>query len=244
MIPELSICIATYDKPRYLERVLQSIVRQEVSVPYEIIVADDSSPSDETQQVCQTLRARYLRIEGEPAYGNPAKARNAAYKAARGNVLICQSDDVEHQGNAISFLLDILNKKSNCFALATVVNVSWDGKPVQKPLYTFVGPNQRRPLFFLGAVLRKHVYAIGGNDEGFIKQGRDDVFFSQCLIYGQGLEPIYSPDALGHHLDHPRPDGAIASPESMSYYRKRLQEIQAGKPWQAIGGPWAYESEE
>lgn len=231
-----SICIAAYGKPLHLKRTLQSIYKQKPSFAYETIVVDDGTPDDSIRDICSLFPdVCYIRHNREPGYTNPAIARNLAYQRATGEILICQSDDVEHQGNTIQSLVNELHPGS--FVIAHVLNTDESGTPVANPLVEFTGPNHRRPLFFLGSVYRNDVYAIGGNSEDFVTPGREDVFFSQCLIYGQKLQPMFSTRAIGHHLNHDRPGGTAApSQEASLLYKRKLKEISDGLiAW--VGGP-------
>ena len=168
---------------------------------------------------------QYQRIDREPTYRNPAKARNIAYRLAQGKIIIAQSDDVEHRGDAVEILVQELQPRQ--FVLANVFNVDLNGIPTacHGNWIELIGPNgrARRPLFFLGALWRKDLYTIGGCDEEFVATSREDVWFSDCLIHGLGLQPYFSTQAVGHHLDHSRPKNLaeLTAPSRELYQRKR-----------------------
>jgi glycosyltransferase involved in cell wall biosynthesis len=237
-----SICVSTYDRPEILRRVLGSIFSQKPPFEYEVIVVDDAGPSS-SEEVCKQYPVIYKRIEREPGYRNPAIARNVAYKTAQGEVLICQSDDVIHgSGKVIQHLVEEL--KAGEFLLATVWNVDVDGQVTglkQWPhIRQIVGPKNQRPLFFLGAVYRKDMCAIGGCDEDFIDPGREDVWLAQCLIHGRGLRPRYSA-VEGFHNDHERPAHLLDYyARSMALYERKLASAQAGLTHFHGGDPWPY----
>jgi glycosyltransferase involved in cell wall biosynthesis len=105
--PTLSVLIPFYNNHGLLPECLQSIREHITSVSFEIIIADDGSPD-----------TRFLRTLADPAVtvlylekqSGPAKARNAAIAAARGDfILFVDSDDVLtrdpaaliHQANAL-----------------------------------------------------------------------------------------------------------------------------------------------
>lgn len=48
--PKVSVCVVTYNQEQYIAQCLQSIVEQEVSFNFEIIVSDDGS-TDDTQKI-------------------------------------------------------------------------------------------------------------------------------------------------------------------------------------------------
>jgi glycosyltransferase involved in cell wall biosynthesis len=91
---ELSVVIATRNKAQYLSQTLESIVWQKPPFNYEIIVVDDGS-TDATQSVCERNFVNYIRLE-KKQYTNPANAQNVGFKAAKGKVIVTQSDDVVH----------------------------------------------------------------------------------------------------------------------------------------------------
>ena len=134
MAIKASICLSTYNKPTYLNRVLASIDCQSPPFDFEVVVVDDGSSDLSTESVClaySNLNLRYYRINRESTYRNPSVARNVAYRMVDGEVLILQSDDVVHIGPAISKLVELLEnpiEKSDfnrSFIIATVYNVDF-----------------------------------------------------------------------------------------------------------------------
>jgi glycosyltransferase involved in cell wall biosynthesis len=239
-----SICMSTYDRPDILRRTLDSIFVQDVPFSCEVIVVDDGSPDQRlTMAICveEYPLVRYARIDRPPSYRNPSAARNAAYKMAEGDVLICQSDDVMHRGNVVQQLVEYLQDGE--FLLATVWNVDKSGDVVGikrwPNIRQLTGPMNRRPLLFLGAVWREDMYAVGGCDEEFVDPGYDDDWLAKCLIRGRGLTPKYV-TAEGYHQDHNRPETLtdLYRRSAIVYYRK-IADAEAGRiPWQTSGGPW------
>ena len=237
-----SICIATYDRPEILRRVLNSIFSQKPNFEFEVIVVDDAGPSS-SEEVCKQYPVIYKRVEREPGYRNPAIARNMAYKMATGEILICQSDDVIHGSNTVIQRL-VEELKEGEFLLATVWNVGVDGKVIglkQWPhIKQIVGPKNPRPLFFLGSIFRKDMYAIGGCDEDFIDPGREDVWLAQCLIHGRKLRPKFS-QIEGLHRDHGRPAHLLDYyARSMMLYERKLAAARSGLAPFHGGNPWPY----
>jgi glycosyltransferase involved in cell wall biosynthesis len=231
-MPKCSVVIATHNKPIELARVLQSIERQKADC--EVIVVDDGSVGAATRDACKGVT--YYRIERESVYRNPCVARNYGYRRASGDIIICQSDEVIHEGNAIEKLCELPEGE---FHLATVYNQSFDtnGEPYgTRELY--VGADNQRPLFFLGSTWRKDLYAVGGNCESFQNYaGYDDDFFAMCLIEN-GLEPIYRTDVIGIHQDHPRPALRQLYKRSKAIFVQRIRECRESGQWTAKGGSW------
>jgi len=232
-----SICIATHDKPEPLRRVLDSIYIQQPPFAFEVIVVDDGPSTVATAEVCRGYEwVHYIRRRWDNEYRNPAPARNAAYRRARGEIIICQSDDVVHRGEAIEQLVEEM--APGRFVLATVLNTDemlrpkGCGHPRNPGLVELCGPKGRRPLFFLGAVYRSDLYAVGGNDERFIAPGREDVWFVDCLTKGRGLEPFFG-SARGCHLHHERPPVEAFAPSHDVYRSVVVQGV-----WHTPSAPW------
>ena len=247
----VSICIAAHGKPAYLLRTLESIYRQPAAWDFdavETIVVDDRSEDDEIREVCEAFPAQYVRLDGPPDYRNPSRARNEAYKRASGDVIIAQSDDVVHvTEDAVERLTSELTPGH--FVIATVYNTDFDGRrvpgnlenPEYAPLVCYTGLKNPRPFFFLGALYRRDLYAVGGNDEEFTAPGREDDWFAQCLVRGCGLKPVWSPTIVGHHLQHKHLGTKEASAPSYALYRRKYADASSGRiAWQAAGGSWPY----
>lgn len=229
-----SIVMATRNKCTRLQKTLESIRKQKPSVEYELVVVDDGS-TDKTLEVCTQYKVdKYIRLDNK-VFRNPSVARNTGYKAASGEIIIAQSDDVIHiTNNSIERLT--LDLKHGEFIIATVWNYFFE-KRKRGVLYTGLG--NQRPFFFLGSLWRKDLYAVGGNDEEFTTPGFDDDWFGDCLIKGLGLKCIYSSRIEGHHQDHERSSFQRNHSVSKGIYEKKIDKAKKGEIlWQASGGPW------
>jgi glycosyltransferase involved in cell wall biosynthesis len=204
----ISIALATRNKAYFLKRTIESIARQEPPFSFELIIADDGS-DDNTREIvesfenCKKLNLKYVFLENNK-YRTPSWARNASYKIATGEIMIIQSDEVIHGKK--DTIKQLAKLKKDTFNIATVYDTKVDKNcnPVGgKILYT--GKTERRPLFFLGSILREYVYAIGGNSLRFPEPCCEDIWFADCLIKGQSLKPEFRSDILGYHQTHCRP---------------------------------------
>ncbi len=92
----ISVCIATYNRPKWLRGALASLEQQTNSY-FEVIVVDDGSSDPAVKILRQKLkplfRARNWHwIKTEECYG-PAAARNHAAEIARGDYFLFMDDD-------------------------------------------------------------------------------------------------------------------------------------------------------
>jgi glycosyltransferase involved in cell wall biosynthesis len=231
--------MATFNKAPYLRVALESIRAQSPPFNYEVIVADDGS-TDNTRQICARFNTTYIGIKSQTKqrkYRNPATARNVAYKAATGDIVLPQSDEVIHVApKTMERLVQLL--QPGRVVLATCWHYN---RRKKKRIMNYVSPTNHRPLFFLGAMYREDLYRIGGNDEEFVAPGYDDNWFADCIMYGLKHTIHYS-NVLTYHQEHPRPANLAELVEpSKRLYRKKKKAAKAGKiPWQASGGPWPY----
>jgi glycosyltransferase involved in cell wall biosynthesis len=57
MNPIISVCVPTFNQEKYIEKCIVSIIKQDIKIPYEIIVAGDCS-TDGTVNIIKTLEER------------------------------------------------------------------------------------------------------------------------------------------------------------------------------------------
>lgn len=234
-----SVCIATYNKPRHLDLTLKSIAVQRPPFDFEVIVVDDGSPTDETRLVCGQYDVRYIRLNREPRWKSPCISKNVSFRAARGEVLIVQDDDIVHVSpDTIERMVRELGRKE--WISAWVRNDTFAGVPHGSPAF-YRAPHRIRALT-LAAVWRKHIYAVGGHDEQFKDgHGHEDLFLADCLIAGLGLDVRFPDGLIGSHRHHDRRDHTGTRENSANGdVRARLR---GNRQWVASGGAWQMPTE-
>lgn len=96
MKPVISVCVPTFNQEKYIEKCLESILDQDIEVPYEIIVADDCS-TDATREILMGYGERYegiikLILNNENI--GPTQNTLLARSHARGKYIChCDGDD-------------------------------------------------------------------------------------------------------------------------------------------------------
>jgi len=241
-----SICMATRNKGEYLARTLASIRQQKVAFDYEILVADDGS-TDSTAAVCDEYGAIRIYLPNI-RYRNPSKARNAAYRAARGEIVIAQSDDVMHRSpDTLESLVKQLRPQRA--VLARVLNMRYvkdtdNWVRCDDPFHIYAGPDRPQKFFFLGAIWRRDIYAIGGNDEEFVDPCWDDNWFGDMLTKGHKVEIVPLEYPLAYHQKHDHPvDSHLKEPRSRNLYDNKATEAKRTGRWINSGGPWEWRKE-
>lgn len=93
--PELSICIPTYNRSRYLDNLLNELAGQihQLNYRYEILIGDNCSPDTTPDVVARyqdKLNIRYFR---RPANLGSGENLNQLYRCARGKYVLYLADD-------------------------------------------------------------------------------------------------------------------------------------------------------
>jgi len=95
ILPLVSVCLATYNRPEFLVTALASLKRQKYQ-PIEVIVIDDGS-TDPTLSVYWAEQAVDFQARGwtliRQANAGPGAARNVAVEHAKGDYLLFMDDD-------------------------------------------------------------------------------------------------------------------------------------------------------
>jgi glycosyltransferase involved in cell wall biosynthesis len=239
-----SVVLTTHSKPQCLDLALASIYEQEPPFEWEVIVVNDG-PLDETVEVCKKYARlynnfvyNYTKNEG---YRNPSVARNVGYKQAKGEVIICQCDDIVHT-STFSIEQLTLELQPGEFLLSKTEDWKYEGARPARYIMDYCSITKRPiPFFFCGAILREDLYAVGGNDEEFVEPCYDDNWFADCIIKGQGLRPNYSENIVTHHIHHTHPKGSHKNEHiSKTLYQNKVRDATKTGVWQASGGPWEF----
>jgi len=241
-----SIVITTFDKPESLDLVLTSIYKQEPNFDWEVIVVNDG-PADKTVEVCLKYAKLYLNFTYEytrnSEYRNPVFARNVGYRKAKGDIIICQCDDVIHISPGVIERL-VVELREGEFLLSKTENHHYNGEGKSiRYIGDYCSPNKRPvPFFFCGSILREDLYAVGGNDEDFKTVCYDDNWFADCIMNGLKLKPRHSSDIITHHMSHKGVKfGRVEEAPSRKLYASKVKEARSIGVWQAASGPWKYE---
>lgn len=94
-VPTLSVVITCFREGDLLLEAVES-VRQQTQPPHEIVIVNDASPDDRTNQICRQLQTEPdITLVWQASNGGPSVARNAGFAAAQGEVLVpLDADDL------------------------------------------------------------------------------------------------------------------------------------------------------
>lgn len=155
--PEVSVIIPTYNRSSLLRDAVNSVLDQETSTTFEIIVVDNNS-KDDTAAVVQSLMDQHpgrISYILETQQGN-AHARNRGVKSARGAIIAFLDDDVIVERNWLASLTQTLDARAELAFVGGKVLPQWDGPPP-----SWLTPDHWSPLALLD--YGPDELTIGGN---------------------------------------------------------------------------------
>jgi hypothetical protein len=208
--------------PEVSRQVANSFLLPGNEVDEAVIVLDRPTPearagaTEAYQGLPGTLR--FVEVEGPPGWRGPARAWNAGFKAATGDLFYCISSEVvQDAGNVDKARALCADGKTVAFGAchnSTPVNLVVGAEPG-----LLVSSKMPRPLGFIVCMPAKNVCDIAGFDEAFMgtpdapNYWYDDDDF-MLRLWRSGLNFVFDDAIHGTHLHHERPD--LATPEGQA----------------------------
>ncbi len=182
-----SIILATFNRPELLRLGLESINRQKIDFPLEIVVVNDGT-NDDTERVCsmfKKLNIKYIfsgsRNEKELISRPPSVANNIGIQQSSGDIIILSCPEIYHLNDTLEMIINPLQKypdllvipnymyfDDNGYFLSDIKNGSKGNLAGCMVRYDSV------EMPFLLGVRRNKLFEIGGYDEDFIGYAADD----------------------------------------------------------------------
>jgi glycosyltransferase involved in cell wall biosynthesis len=214
MTPDLSVVVPTFQRRGALRRLLAALSDQTLPPEcFEVVVAIDGS-TDGTREMLEGFHAPFgLRWLWQPNSGR-ASARNAAIRAAAGDVVVILDDDMEPQPPALeAHLREHSAPGRRCVMGAAPIVLEPDAPPhiryvaakFNEHLVRLGQPDHRFRIrdFYSGntSVRRDELLAAGLYDERFKLYGNEDLELAQRLMR-RGVALAFSADAVAlQHYD-------------------------------------------
>ena len=131
---KVSICCATYNQEKCIEKTIEGFLNQKVNFKYEIIIHDDCS-TDKTRDIIEKYRIQYPNLirtiyQKENKYSKGEKITiNYLFPNVQGKyVAVCEGDDYWNDENKLRIMYECLEKNKDCsFATHIVEKISKDG---------------------------------------------------------------------------------------------------------------------
>src|ERR1700676_2343058 len=183
----ISVVIPTYNEAKFIGTALESLARQEIREPLELILADNFS-KDRTREIAERFRCKFadlLIVEG----GTPAVGRNKGGRASTGNPIFFIDADLDLRDPAF------LARSVSYFRMHRLSAASVRLAPLSEKLidHVLVGLYNSllwpaafmRPLGSMCIVAERSVFERSGGYPEDVVMGEDHEFVSRCSKIGR-----------------------------------------------------------
>lgn len=255
-----TIVIATkFKEPKVLKQTINSIYVQtpflQPSTKYDVLIVDDNDTDSGIKEVVDEfngdhLKVEYLKNTDKCPCNNPGYARNFGYKHAKGDILICASDDIILlYSDTLDTMLDQFVFSNNKILVARTIDAkckfdedevslnSWTG------IDTIVSP-ELFPYLFFGMVWKEDMFKVGGNDRRFIHSGFEDRLLVECLQNHCKLPVEYSHELVLHQHHNKSYHSECSECDNGNYSGKLYWDLHGQMdrgeiPWTSDSAPWS-----
>ena len=200
-----TIILPCYNKEKYIDRSLNSIISLSRFEDFEVILVDDCS-TDNTVSIIEKYTEKYDNIvlyKLDKGSGSPSKPRNIGIKKSTAPYVIFMDPDDQIINDGYSVLLTKMEEYKSDILIGTRIGVNGYGRKVWTDFisdkYTYVNSNDygikldllNRPPFILKTIYKKDL--ILDNNIKFnekITTSEDESFDIQCLAYAKKVTKI------------------------------------------------------
>ncbi len=167
-IPEVSVCIQTYQQEELVRDCIEGVLSQETSFRFEILLGEDDS-SDDTRNICKEYASKYpnlirlflhSRENNMTINGNPTGRFNFLYNilSTRGKyIALCEGDDYWKDPKKLQKQYEAMEENpdcSVCFTSSEILNVL-DGRILGSEIYRPHNPAHKRKYSLEDGILHK-----------------------------------------------------------------------------------------
>jgi glycosyltransferase involved in cell wall biosynthesis len=208
-MPEISVVIPTYNRLEMLERVVPTLLAQDLAASqYELLVCDSNS-TDGTAQYLAAVRGEHSRVRHVAgAFSGRAAARNAGIAASSGEIVLFNDADILASPDLLSRHLRRHRERTGIAVVGLEVQVAdmadYAFKRDHPEARGYLHPPSRKRLswlyFLTGNASVRHADLVraGGFDESFTGYGHEDLELG-FRLQEIGIEILYEPNAVNYH---------------------------------------------
>jgi glycosyltransferase involved in cell wall biosynthesis len=124
--PVVSVCMTTYNQAPYISEAIESVLCQETSFPFELVIGEDCS-TDKTLEICRQYQTRYPEvIKLHPRHPNLGFAKNLAltWAECKGQyIAILEGDDLWCSPSKLQEQVDFLQANPDYSMCYTKTNI-------------------------------------------------------------------------------------------------------------------------
>lgn len=221
MTPVVSVVVATHNRAERLAALLASL-REQTFRDFEVVVCDDAS-TDATPQVLADADGLALTVVRHEAAGGPARARNAGWRAARGDLVAFTDDDCVATPGWLEAGVRAWRAQPGAFVQGAVGPIEEERERLGAFSYTILveGPTalyECANVFYPRALLER----VGGFDESHPRPAGEDADLG-WRAREAGATPVFAGDARVAH--------AVVELGARGYLRRLWQWSYAMQPY-------------
>jgi len=145
--PVVSVCMTTYNQAAYVSEAIESVVRQETSFSFELVIGEDCS-TDKTLEICRQYQTRYPEvIKLHPRQPNLGFAKNLAltWAECKGQcIAMLEGDDLWCSSSKLQEQVGFLEANPDCSMCYTLTNIRSD-RHNRHDQWPYRQPSKRTP---------------------------------------------------------------------------------------------------
>jgi GT2 family glycosyltransferase len=245
--PLVNVVIATYQRPRPLERTLRALARQSFR-SFVVTVVDDASLEPTADNIAPDLMQEpWLQLLRQPANGGPARARNVGVQSCATQLVAFVDDDVVPEPGWLQSMVDYaLSGGPGTVVFGPLLAPpawkltpwnQWEADTLAKQ-YSRIAAGQYAPTwrqFFTGNALlwRDDFGAPGGFDESFTRA--EDIELAYRL-HLQGCQFRFASEAVGWHYAERSKEAWLALPRNYACFDREMHRLYPEMNWLGILG--------
>lgn len=228
----VSMVLTVNNRPAEVSIEVADSLKLRGNAPDELIVVLDR-PSEEAKIGARVAYSdlgfpvHFVEIEGEPGWKGPAKAWNAGFKAASGELLYCISSEVVQDAGNVE-KARVAADSGHVAVFGACHNSQKTPEVVGAEPGLLVSSEMPRPLGFIVCMPTWVVRRVEGFDEKFMDGFwfDDDDFFRR--LWAEGIDFLFDDSIHGVHLHHDRPD---LTEESIDINRRYFLSKHGNADW-------------
>jgi len=202
MVPEVSVVVATHNRPESLAALMRSLAGQTLAGErFEVIVVDDGSDDPrEIERATSGFVGLEVRLLRHPISRGPAAARNTGWRAARAPLVALTDDDCRASRQWLSEVLKAGGNGEEGLIVQGRVEPAPEQRAEVRPLSHTLEVLGLNRLFMTCNVAypRRLLERVGGLDESFLRACGEDVDLGARAVKAGGLAR-FADNALVYH---------------------------------------------
>lgn len=180
---DVSVCIITYNKERYIKEAIESVLMQETTCRYEIVVGDNSS-TDQTPTILKSYwekdKEHFSLILNNENLGLTTNIYNTMMKAKGKYIIILYGDDYWISPEKMQRQFDYLEKHMDVVGVTATLEYRYDGE--NTPFKLFPNASMRGKKCTLDCYLSGYDFPMAG------VMFRNDAFNEKREVFSKMLE--------------------------------------------------------